>query len=143
MPRRRLIVIAEPRSDISVTVQHRPSRLPPLEVRREGGRIVVDGGLDGPWRHLDCVGYRRVTDVFHLFGQSVTHNRDNRGVIVGGVGRVDYADLPVITAHVPLDARVATAGAVWGDVGATRSLALQTAGWRRLDLGSGTGSAGD
>ena len=93
-----------------------------------GGRIVVDGGLEGWGRHIDCVGGMTIDNVLHVFGRRVTHVRDSRAVAVGGVGRVEYADLPVITAHVPLDARIATGGAVWGKIGATRSLTLQTTG---------------
>ena len=138
----RLVVIAEPRGDISVTVQHGPSRLPPLAVRRDGGRIVVDGGLEGWGRHLDCAGGMTINTVLHVFGHAVTHVRDSRGVSVGGIGRVEYADLPLITAHVPLDARIATGGAVWGEIGSTRSLALQTTGCGDWTAGRVRGALG-
>ena len=132
----RLVVIAEPRRDVVVTLQHGPSRLPPLTVRRQGQRLVVDGGLERPWggQSISCVGgYSSNTVPFAIFGHPVTHTRDTRAVVVPGVGRVELADLPVITAHVPLDAHLASSGAVWGEVGATRSLALAASGcgdWR-------------
>ena len=125
-----LVVIAEPRSDISVTVQHEPSRLPPLQVRREGGRIIVDGGLQRPdgSMTINCVGGYGRPQSFSLFGHAATQGRDARGVVVPGVARVAFADLPVVTAHVPLDANISTSGAVWGDIGATHSLSLAITG---------------
>ena len=127
----RLVVIAEPRNDISVSIQHGPSRLPELAVRREGGRIVVDGGLARPFGgdRLRCVGGSWNGGVHvSLFGGVHTGSGDNRAVLVEGVGRVPLGELPVITAHVPLDARLATSGAVFGQVGPTRSLALSPVG---------------
>ncbi len=126
----RLIVVAEPRSDIAVTIQHGPSRLPELAVRREGGRIIVDGGLARPFGgdRLRCVGGTSNGVHVSLFGGVRTRSGDTRAVLVDGVGRVALADLPVITAHVPLDAHLATGGAVYGQIGATRSLVLSPAG---------------
>ena len=132
----RLVVIAEPRRDIEVTVQHGPSRLPPLTIRRQGDHLIVDGGLQRPGGGLSisCVGGYTINNApFAIFGHPVTHARDTRAVVVPGVGRVELADLPVVTAHVPLDAHLAASGAVWGEVGRTRSLALATSGcgdWR-------------
>ena len=116
----RLIVIAEPRSDVSVTISHGPSRLPPLSLRQEHGRVIVDGGLGSPFgEHIDCRGGLQRGP----FGV-----RDTREVVTPVAGRTPFAELPVITAHVPLDTRVASAGAVWGEVGATRSLEIANAG---------------
>ena len=127
----RLVVIAEPRNDISVTVQHGPTRLPELAVRRQGGRIVVDGGLARPFGsdRVRCVG-GSWNGVVHVspFGGVRSGSGDTRAVLVDGVGRVPLADLPVITAHVPLDARLATSGAVYGQIGSTRSLVLSPSG---------------
>jgi hypothetical protein len=124
----RLVVIAEPRRDISVTVQHGPSRLPQLAVRREGDRIVVDGLLSQPFggERIDCRGGINQGP----FGVS-----DQRAVVVGGYGHVAYNDLPVITARVPLDAEIAGEGAVFGDVSATRSLALASSGCGGWNIG--------
>ncbi len=125
----RLVVVAEPRSDVSVSIQRGSNRLPPLSVRRQGDRIVVDGGLARPFGgdSLRCVGGRTNT-TGSLFGRPVADIRDGRAVVAAGYGRVGLADLPVITAHVPLDARLATSGAVYGDVGPTRSLMLSPTG---------------
>jgi hypothetical protein len=124
----RLVVIPELRHDVSVDVQHGPSHLPPLVVRREGSRIVVDGGLEGGSHSLRCVGDRTATHALTIFGHTVTRLRDDRAVRVQGVGQVDLGELPVVTAHVPQDAAVAVEGAVYSEVGATRSLALVGAG---------------
>ena len=131
----RLEVIAEPRANVTLTVSHGSSGLPQLQVHREGGVIVVDGGLARPFGgdRLRCVGSLSSRPVGHLFGAPVTHVRDDRAVVVDGVGKVDYGDLPVITAHVPMDVQVATEGAVWGEIGATNRLHLASAGcgdWR-------------
>ncbi|WP_158916832.1 DUF2807 domain-containing protein [Caulobacter sp. S45] len=133
----RLVVIAEPRNNVSVTVHHGDNRLPELNVRQEGGRVVVDGGLDAGMFGVSndrtrCVGAYVVTHIGPM-----THIRDNRAVFVRGVGRVDYDDLPVITAHVPLSARVAASSAVFGEVGRTDSLDLSAVGcgnWTVADV---------
>jgi hypothetical protein len=122
----RLVVIPEARNNVSVSVSHGPSRLPQLSVRQEGDHVVVEGGLtEGPFggERIRCTGSYTVTHVGPL-----THTLDSRAVIVGGVGRVAFQDLPVITARVPLNARVAGASAVFGEVGRTESLKVANAG---------------
>jgi hypothetical protein len=66
------------------------------------------------------------------------HRHDDRAVQIAGVGRVDLDALPVITAHVPLNAKVSVSGAVWGEVGSTASLAFSNVGcgdWTIGDVG--------
>ena len=111
----RVVVIPEARSDIALSVAPGDARLPRLEVRRDGERTVVDGGLD-----------RRITRCW----QSGPGGRgaESRAVDVRGLGRVAYRDLPVVTVHVPLAAAVAASGAVWGEVGPTRALQLAYTG---------------
>ncbi len=140
----RMVVIAEPRTDISVTVQHGGSRLPILAVRREGGRIIVDGGLARPFGGdaLRCVGGLTSNASGQMFGRYSFHGRDTRAVLAQGFGRVPLTELPVITAHVPLDARLATSGAVYGQVGPTRSLTLSPNGCGDWIAGHVQGSLG-
>ncbi len=117
----RVIVIPEARSTLSVTVQQGDPRLPEVTVRPQGGGVVVEGGLDR--RLQGCNG-----GLIHLNLGITSHTYDHRGVKVAGVGFVPIAGLPVITAHVPMDAKVSASGAVWGQMGATRSLSLSNVG---------------
>lgn len=109
----RMVVIPEARSDVDVQISGGDARLPRPQVRREGGRAIVDGGL--AHRIASCrsegggAGLRRSVDV-------------------RGIGRVDYDQLPVITARVPMNAAVGVGGAVWGEIGPTASLNLAHAG---------------
>lgn len=126
----RLVVVAEPRTDVAVTVQHGPSRLPSLTVRREWGRLVVDGGLGGPFGgdRVKCLGGHARAGGPPRGRADEASFPDARAVIADNVGRVAYRDLPVITAHVPLDAHVAASSAVWVEMGPTRSLTLAATG---------------
>jgi hypothetical protein len=123
----RVVIQAENRADIAVTVSGHASRLPPLNIRRDGGAVVVDGGLDT--HSMSCGGDYSLT---HLFG-GIDHVRDTRRVKLSGVGWVNVSDLPVITVHAPRAVAIAADGAVWGDVGPTESLSLDAGGcgdWR-------------
>jgi hypothetical protein len=112
----RLVVVPEPRSNVILTVVHGPNRLPALSVRQDGGRVIVDGGLERPLGQgpggISCQG-----------GPG-----GGASVEVAGVGWIGFSDLPVVTAHVPMDARISGQGAVYGRVGATHSLDLANAG---------------
>jgi len=123
----RVVIQAEDRPDIAVSVSRGTSRLPPLNVRRDGGVVVVDGGLDT--HTTSCGGDYSLT---HLFG-GIDHVRDTRRVKLTGVGWVNVGDLPVITVHAPRAVSVSVGGAVWGDVGPSESLSLDAGGcgdWR-------------
>ena len=132
----RVVVIPEQRETLSVTVQHGPSRLPQLQVRQEGGRIVVDGALSqpGPFgghERIRCVGGLQAN---RLFGGRPL---DTRAVVVEQVGRVAYADLPVITVHAPMKLRLAAGSAVYGAVGRSDSASLSLTGcgdWTVADM---------
>jgi len=123
----RVVIQAENRADIAVTVSGRASRLPPLNVRRDGGAVVVDGGLNT--HSISCGGDYSLT---HLFG-GIDHVHDTRRVKLSGVGWVNVSDLPVITVHAPRAVAIAADGAVWGEVGPTDLLSLDAGGcgdWR-------------
>ena len=109
----RLVVIPEARTDVQVTVTPGRAGLPPLQVeRRRDGSVEIDGGLE-----------RRIQGCSNL----ERGGANQATVRVRGVGNVRAADLPVITARVPLDADVSAGGAVFGTVGRTRSLDLAVA----------------
>jgi len=115
----RLVVIPEARSDVQVSVTPGAARVPALRVRREGRGVVLDGGLR---RRIDGCGGGSMGLPGRPSGpQAAT-------VQIEGVGRVRAADLPLITARVPLNAQVSGGSAVWGRIGRTQSLRLNAAG---------------
>jgi hypothetical protein len=139
-----VVISAENRADIAVSVSRGTSRLPPLDVRRDGGAVVVDGGVDT--HSLSCDGGYSLG---HLLG-GIGHVRDTRRVKVSGVSWVNVSDLPVITVHAPRAVAVSAGGAVWGDVGPSESLSLDAGGcgdWRiaavRGKLSAHVGGSGD
>lgn len=114
----RMVVIPEARGDVSVQVSGGERRLPPLQVRREGDRIVVAGGLEH--RIGSCSGSR--------FAWNGDARSWNQSVDVRGIGRIALRDLPVITVRTPMQANVGAGGAVWGEVGPTDRLHLAHSG---------------
>ncbi len=104
----RVVVIPEVRSDVKVEVITANAALP-LSVRQVGERVVVDGGLR-----------RRLGECTPIFGRTT--------VRVRGLGQVSYENLPQIVARVPMDARVAVGGAVFGSIGRAESVELSNAG---------------
>ena len=123
----RVVVIPENRGDISVTINQGRAGLHPLEIRHDGGVIVVDGGMEPRilgmnwgWNGLNCRGSGEHTRVF-----------------IPGKGEVAVNELPVVTIHTPMDAHVGGSGAVFGEVGPTASLDLANSGcgdWRVADV---------
>ncbi|HRD46813.1 MAG TPA: DUF2807 domain-containing protein [Caulobacter sp.] len=109
----RVIVVPEARSDVKVSFKTTNADLP-LTVRFEGDKTIVDGDLD------------------HGFGRSRIRNcrsvGDQVSVDVTGVGSVSYDNMPQIIVQVPMDARVAAGGAVFGSVGRSKTLSLSSAG---------------
>ncbi len=132
----RVVIQAENRADIAISVSRGTSRLPPLNVRRDGGAVVVDGGLDT--HSISCGGDYSLT---HLFG-GIDHVRDTRRVKLSGVGWVNVGDLPVITVHAPRAVAVSAGGAVWGDVGPTETLSLDAGGCGDWHIGAVRGKLG-
>jgi len=132
----RVVIQAENRADIAISVSRGTSRLPPLNVRRDGGAVVVDGGLDT--HSISCGGDYSLT---HLFG-GIDHVHDTRRVKLSGVGWVNVGDLPVITVHAPRAVAVSAGGAVWGDVGPTETLSLDAGGCGDWRIGAVRGKLG-
>ena len=122
----RVVVIVEDRQDIGVEVTQGGSRLPAIQVRRDGRDVRIDGGLgrDGAfWAN----GGNRI-------GGCNTGRADpsqpGRGatVEVRDLGRIRMEDAPLIVVRTPRDVDVSAGGAVFGSVGR---------GARSIDLNSG------
>lgn len=115
----RLVVIPEARGDVAVNVQ--PGRgIAAPRVRIEGDRLVVEGVGAGE-RHFFGMHFGG--------GFNCRGRRDQaRQVELPARGWTAVADLPLVTAHVPLDARVSAGQAVFGEIGAANSLHLTAAG---------------
>ncbi len=101
-------VIPEDRTDISIEIAN-PGALAMPRVRMDGGVLVVDGGLD-----------RRIRDCRTRNGAY--------SVNVNGVGDVDEAQMPVITAHVPRAVDLSVGGAARTEVGPSTSATLSFTG---------------
>lgn len=117
----RVTVIPEDRSDIKVEFVTTNPRLP-LEVRRLGDRVIVDGDLD--WKVRGC-----------------TARVGKRSVMVRGVGDVGWDDMPRVVIRTPRDVVVQAGGAVYGSVGRSASLDLTNAGCGDWTIGNVAGKA--
>jgi hypothetical protein len=109
----RVTVIPEARNDIKVEVVRANPQLP-IEVRTEGSRTVVDGGL-----------FHRIRNC----GDS--HTR------VAGVGDISRDERPQLVIHTPQDVSLTTNGAVTGEIGRSASLELNNSGcgsWTIADV---------
>ena len=122
----RMVVIPENRADVAYTIQPGRAGLPPIQKRLDGGVTVLDGGLDGGFwpfgihRGLNCRG-----------------SGDHVRVSIPGHGEVALQDLPVITAHVPMNADLKVGDAVFGEIGPSASVSFANAGcgdWRVADV---------
>lgn len=102
----RVTVIPENRSDVRVEIVSPNSRLP-LGIRTLGDRTIVDGDLNR--RIRNCRG-----------------SGERASVEVRGVGSVAYAEMPQVVIHTPRDVHIDTGGAVFGAVGRSASLELET-----------------
>ena len=122
----RMVVIPEARCDVRVDIQRGPdARIPMPVVRREGERLVVDGGLRGRIGGCGTIGVD-----FRVFGggRRDEPNPHVQRVMVRGIGPLTLDRLPVITARVPMRAAVAAGDAVFGKVGLSDALALASNG---------------
>lgn len=104
----RVVVIPEARSDIRVDVVSANPRLP-LNVRRSGGKTIIDGKLGRRIRGCDGDGAAA-------------------RVRVMGVGEVGHGQMPQVIIRTPRDVHVTAGGAVFGSVGRAASVELGNAG---------------
>ncbi len=124
----RVVVIAENRGDYQISINQGRAGLKPLTLRKDGGVTVVDGG------------YGRSTGILH-FGWNGLNCKGPTGhervSVPGHMGDIALSDLPVVTIHAPMNARIGSSGAVYGEVSTTSSLDLSGAGcgdWRVADV---------
>ena len=105
----RVVIIPENRSDVKVEFLTTNASLP-LTVRDGGGEVVVDGGL-------------------RMHRINGCNNRNGKiWVKVRGVGDVAYDNMPQIAIRTPLNVKVSSGGAVFGDIGRSDSVELANAG---------------
>ena len=121
----RVVVIAEDRQDVAVEVQQGRSRLPAIQVRRNGRDVEIDGGLgrNRLWGGSDsirsCNSGR--ADAAQP-GQGAT-------VEVRDLGRIRLEDAPMIILRTPRDVDLNAGGAVFGAIGRdARSVELSNGG---------------
>ncbi len=116
----RVIVIVEDRQDIGVEVAQGSSGLPALMVKRENGRVRIDGQLGRPMGRSKINDCRTADVITDQPGQGAS-------VEVRDLGRVDLANAPLITLRVPRSVSVGVDGAVFGAIGG---------GATKVDLGN-------
>ena len=121
----RVVVIVEDRQDIGVEVTQGQTRLPAIQVRREGGDVKIDGGLrrNGMWGSND--GIRSCNS-----GRSdAAQPGQGATVEVRDLGRIRLEDAPLIVVRTPRVVDVSASGAVFGSVGrGARSVELDNGG---------------
>ena len=129
----RVEVIPEARSDVTVSVTPGRKALPTVQVRREGSRVIVDGGLANRIKNCGFYGFG--------LNMSVKLNERSRPPIarahVLGIGNIGPEDMPHIVIHTPMDTAVAADGAVFGQVGAAHRLDVALSGcgdWTLADV---------
>lgn len=121
----RVVVIVEDRNDVGVEVTQGASRLPAVQVRREGRDVRIDGGLrrGGMFRGGD--------NIRSCNSGPANPRQPGDGATVeigGGIGRIRMQDAPMIVIRTPRDVNLSASGAVYGAIGR---------GARSVDLGAG------
>ena len=119
----RVVVIVEDRQDVAVEVTQGRSRLPALQVRRQGRDVRIDGGLrrTGMWGGdiRNCNAGRA----------GAAQPGEGASVEVRNLGRVRLEDAPLIVLRTPRYVDVSAEGAVFGAVGrGARSVELDSGG---------------
>jgi len=129
----RVEVIPEARSDVDVVVTPGRKALPTVQVRREGGRVILDGGLAN--RIKGCGFYGSGLSM-NLKINERSHGPAARANVIG-IGNIGPDDMPHIVIHTPMDAAVEASGAVFGEVRPANRLDIAVAGcgdWSLADV---------
>ena len=110
----RVDIIPEARANVSYDYTPGKAKLPALTQTLEGDTVVLNGGLpeSRSW-HFDNMG-----DV----------NAGRGHIHIDGYGDLKVEDLPHLTLHVPLEARIAADGFEYGRIGPSQSLKLDANG---------------
>ncbi|WP_339872650.1 DUF2807 domain-containing protein [uncultured Brevundimonas sp.] len=112
----RVVVIVEDRTDVGVEIEQGRSTLPPLELRRRGDQIRIDGGL-ARGRVLGLrVGGNRIGSC-RSGPADARQPGEGASVEVGSLGRINVADAPLIVIRTPRSVDLSVGGAVYGAVG--------------------------
>lgn len=116
----RVTVVPEDRADVKVEFLSANPKLP-ITVSNEGGRTIVDGGLDHRIRgcHRDS---------------------EHPSAHVRGVGRIGAGEMPQVVIRTPKDVVMTSDGAVFGSIGRSTSLEIQDSGCNTWTIAD---SAGD
>lgn len=114
----RVIVVPEARGDVKVEVQKRHPGLP-MRMWVEGDTVKIDGDL----------GHNAIRNCHSMGGRTDVNVRDQ--------GEIDYDDMPVLLVRAPMDVKIKTAGAVFGEIRNAGSVELGNAGcgdWKVGDV---------
>jgi hypothetical protein len=117
----RVTIIPEARSDVRVEIV-KPNGDLPLRVTTSGDRTVITGDLGSRLR--DCNG-----------------RGETRKVRIRGVGSVDWSEMPQLVVRTPRDVRIEADGAVFGAIGRSGSVDLQTSGCSGWTVADTAGAA--
>lgn len=129
----RVVVIAEDRADVAVTVTYGNAKVPTIMVHTSGDKYIADGKLKR--NSMKC--------------------QNDGAVNISGIGLVSQSDLPVVHVRVPKNAVISSGGATFGTINETQNLDLGIGGcgtWTVANVadkaalavgGSGTINAGN
>ena len=122
----RVVVIAEDRTDIQVSVDQGSSGLPAIEIRRRGDDVFIEGGLR-----------RRIQDCrSNVFVGDPTQMPSGVSVEVRDHGRVEMAQAPLIVIRTPMNVDIDAEGAVWGAIGRADNVELGAGGCGDWSVGN-------
>lgn len=123
----RVVVIVEDRQDVGVEVSQGGSRLPAVQVRRDGRDVRIDGGLGRGGRFWANGGNR----IGGCNASRADASDPGRGatVQVRDIGRLQMEDAPLIVIRTPRNVDVSAGGAVFGSIGrGARAVELNSGG---------------
>jgi hypothetical protein len=110
----RVVVTPEDRSDIDIRVRYGKAQVPTLMVSHRGDTTVLNG---------------HISDRSHGFSLRVNLENDTNGTVyIGGLGKLNIQDLPLVLVRVPMHASVKDSAFVMGRIGPAQSVDLITNG---------------